>query len=157
MIRGISMKHTWRLMPVIISLNSPLVYAASPKTEIILSCPAQGLYLDGNKIKDTGKERLEIIITEYDLGMKDGKPQIYTILDAKIMSSDTTFRGDVIAHTPDYIVVGYGNLLKEGIGAHIIVANYIIDLKTKKMRRTLSLFPNGKDWSFDGECEGGQN
>jgi hypothetical protein len=56
-------------MPVIISLNSPLAYAASPKTEIILSCPAQGRYLDGNKIKDTGKERLEITITEYDLGM----------------------------------------------------------------------------------------
>jgi hypothetical protein len=73
------------------------------------------------------------------------------------MSSDTTFRGDVIAHTPDYIVVGYGNLLKEGIGAHIIVANHIIDLITKKMRRTLSLFPNGKDWSFNGECGEAQN
>jgi hypothetical protein len=157
MIRGISMKHTWRLIPVMISLNSPLVYAANLKTEIILSCPVQGLYLDGNKIKDTGKEQLEITITEKDLSTKDGEPQIYTILDAKIASSDKTFRVQVIAHTPDYIIVGYGNLLKEGIGAHIIVANYIIDLKTKKMRRTLSLFPNGKDWSFDGECEDGQN
>lgn len=154
LMKGNFMKYTWLIASLTLCLGASLAYAAKSekKTEFTLSCPAQGIYLDGNNIKDTGKERLEISINEMNEGEKDGKPQIWTITDAKIISNDTTFKANIISHTPDYIVVGYGDLLKEGIGAHLVVANYIIDLKTKKMRRTLSLFPNGKDWSFEGQC-----
>ena len=153
--KGNYMKSIWLFLSLIVCIGAPGAFAATEKSkvELTLSCPAQGIYLDGINIKDIGKERLNVSFSEMDGGMKDGKPQTWTITDAKITSNGTKFDANLIAHTPDYIIIGYGSLLKEGIGAHLLAANYMIDLKTKKMRRTLSLFPNGKDWSFEGECE----
>jgi hypothetical protein len=74
------------------------------------------------------------------------------ISDVKITSQSKQFDGSLIASHPSYATIAFGGQVNESATTILFVVTYMIDLKSLKFKRTVSLFPFGTERVSQGVC-----
>lgn len=123
----------------------------SYKLDVTLTCTVQNAYLDGSVIDKSGTEKIKIERRRTEKTKENGTS--YTVTNVEITSNGTKYDGSLISSGPSYAIASYGNLLKDGVTRDLFVATYMIDFSTKKLKRTVSFFQNGKEMTSEGHCE----
>lgn len=134
--------------------QSLLAASTSAPIDLRLSCPIQGAFLDGTAILGEAAEEIAIKARPIELrGDKAGKSQRGWFTDAKIMSNKRVYDVTLLANGPEYAVVAYGAMIREGLGGALMSTVYHINLPTLKFKRTTTYFPARKDASAEGVCK----
>ena len=124
------------------------------KIAVTLNCPSKDIFLDGSLVHETTVEKIIIMRERVEFGEpKDGKPRFYTTLKAEITSNGKAYEASLIGSSPGYALVSYGNLLKDGVNSNLFIASYMIDLTTKKFKRTVSFFEGERELTSEGQCQ----
>jgi hypothetical protein len=133
--------------------QSLLAVNPSAPVDLRLSCPIQGAFLDGTAVLGEAAEEIAIKAQPVELRAdKTGKPQRGWFSDAKIKSNKRIYEVTLLANGPEYALVAYGTMIKEGFGAVLMSTVYHINLPSLKFKRTTTYFPARRDVSAEGVC-----
>jgi hypothetical protein len=127
----------------------------SAPIEVRLSCPAQGVFLDGTAILGETAEQLLIQSLPVAVTAKDKseKSQQGWFSDVKISSNKRTYVANLLANGKEYAVIAYGELVREGITSSLMSVVYQINFATLAFKRTVTFYPGRRDSSFEGVCK----
>jgi len=144
------------LIAMIVMAISHTVHAGrlSAPIELRLSCPAQGVFLDGTAILGEASEEiliqsLPVAVTAKD---KSGKSQQGWFSDVKIASNKRPYVANLLANGKEYAIFAYGELVREGITSSLMRVVYQINFATLAFKRTVTFYPGRRDSSFEGVC-----
>ncbi len=121
------------------------------KIDVTLNCPIQYIYLDGSAILDRGVETIKIERSRTPK-TKDGWGPIVTSM-VEITSNGKKYDAHLVDSSSGYALVSYGSLLQDGVSRNLFMANFLIDLTTKKLRRTVLFSQNDQVLSSQSKCE----
>jgi hypothetical protein len=120
--------------------------------DLRLSCPIQGVFLDGTAVLGEAREEVIVQARPVKVPGKEGKAQQGWFSDAKITSNKRQYEANLLANGRDYAIVGYGEIVREGITSYLLSAVYQVNLATLQFKRTVVFLPERKDWSSEGVC-----
>jgi hypothetical protein len=138
----------------IVLMSGGALASPRPNLDLKLTCGVSGLLVGGVKSASPTSEEIVAQTSYIDLGADKQEAQRYAYrMEVSFKSPTTSAKGSLLAYGDGFAVVAYSELIKDGFASYLLTITYQIDTRSKRARRTTSVYPAGSVTTSDEECK----